>query len=40
MLRDSITGWPGGKPEAVIPNHPERSDIQPKTMSYIFAASR
>jgi glucosamine-6-phosphate deaminase len=30
MLRDSITGWPGGKPDAVIPNHPERSDIQPK----------
>ena len=31
MLRDIITGWPGGKPNAVIPNHPERSDIQPKT---------
>lgn len=30
MLRDSITGWPGGKPEAIIPNHPERSNIQPK----------
>lgn len=30
MLRDSITGWPGGKPNAVIPNHPERSEIQPK----------
>ena len=30
MLRDSITGWPGGKPNAVIPGHPERSDIQPK----------
>jgi glucosamine-6-phosphate deaminase len=30
MLRDSITGWPGGKPDAVIPNHPERSEIQPK----------
>jgi glucosamine-6-phosphate deaminase len=25
MLRDSITGWPGGKPNAVIPAHPERS---------------
>ncbi len=30
MLRDSITGWPGGKPNAIIPGHPERSDIQPK----------
>lgn len=26
MLRDSITGWPGGKPNAVIPAHPERSE--------------
>lgn len=24
-MRDSITGWPGGKPNAVIPAHPERS---------------
>lgn len=30
MLRDTITGWPGGKPGASIPGHPERSDIQPK----------
>ena len=30
MLRDSITGWPGGKPNAVIPAHPERSDPYPK----------
>lgn len=30
LLRDSITGWPGGKPGAYNPNHPERSDIQPK----------
>jgi glucosamine-6-phosphate deaminase len=30
-LRDSITGWPGGKPNAVIPAHPERSDPYPKT---------
>ena len=30
MLRDTITGWPGGKPNAVIPNHPERSDPYPK----------
>jgi len=30
MLRDSITGWPGGKPDAVIPRHPERSSPYPK----------
>ncbi len=30
MLRDTITGWPGGKPNAVIPGHPERSDPYPK----------
>jgi glucosamine-6-phosphate deaminase len=30
MLRDSITGWPGGKPNAVIPQHPERSSPYPK----------
>ena len=30
MLRDIITGWPGGKPNAVIPNHPERSEPYPK----------
>ncbi|MFY7900521.1 MAG: glucosamine-6-phosphate deaminase [Chitinophagaceae bacterium] len=30
MLRDTITGWPGGKPNAVIPNHPERSTPHPK----------
>lgn len=30
LLRDSITGWPGGKPDANIPTHPERSEIQPK----------
>ena len=30
MLRDSITGWPGGKPDAVIPAHPERSIPYPK----------
>lgn len=30
MLRDSITGWPGGKPNAVIPGHPERSEPHPK----------
>lgn len=30
MLRDSITGWPGGKPNSNIPNHPERSKPYPK----------
>lgn len=30
LLRDSITGWPGGKPGAVIPTHPERSAPHPK----------
>ncbi|MEO7394271.1 MAG: PIG-L family deacetylase, partial [Chitinophagaceae bacterium] len=30
MLRDSITGWPAGKPNANIPAHPERSNPYPK----------
>jgi glucosamine-6-phosphate deaminase len=30
MLRDSITGWPGGKPNTEIPRHPERSTPFPK----------
>lgn len=30
MLRDSITGWPGGKPNVVLPEHPERSAPFPK----------
>jgi len=30
MLRDTITGWPGGKPDAHLPTHPERSDPYPK----------
>ena len=30
MLRDSITGWPGGKPDAHTPTHPERSEPYPK----------
>lgn len=30
LLRDTITGWPGGKPGAVIPAHPERSEPHPK----------
>ncbi len=30
MLRDSITGWPGGKPHASGHKHPERSEPFPK----------
>jgi len=30
MLRDSITGWPGGKPGSNLPTHPERSVPFPK----------
>ena len=30
MLRDSITGWPGWKPNVNLPNHPERSEPYPK----------
>ncbi|MDZ4807758.1 MAG: glucosamine-6-phosphate deaminase [Bacteroidota bacterium] len=30
MLRDSITGWPGGKPDVNLPTHPERSSPYPK----------
>lgn len=30
MLRDTITGWPAGKPGANIPEHPERSEPYPK----------
>jgi glucosamine-6-phosphate deaminase len=30
MLRDSITGWPGGKPDSNLPSHPERSKPFPK----------
>ncbi len=30
MLRDVITWWPGGKPGAVNPAHPERSEPYPK----------
>lgn len=32
MLRDSITGWPGGKPNSDMPQHPERSVPYPKTV--------
>ncbi len=30
MIRDIITGWPGGKPNANLPTHPERSEPYPK----------
>ena len=30
LIRDTITGWPGGKPNSVIPAHPERSAPHPK----------
>jgi glucosamine-6-phosphate deaminase len=30
LLRDSITGWPGGKPDMNLPTHPERSEPYPK----------
>lgn len=30
LLRDSITGWPGGKPDIQNPTHPERSHPYPK----------
>ena len=36
LLRDSITGWPGGKPNVVLPEHPERSTPFPKR-SVIFS---
>lgn len=29
-IRDTITGWPGGKPGTQLPNHPERSEPAPK----------
>ncbi len=30
LLRDSITGWPAGKPDVYLPGHPERSEPYPK----------
>jgi glucosamine-6-phosphate deaminase len=30
MVRDTITGWPAGKPNSDIPGHPERSSPYPK----------
>jgi len=40
MLRDSITGWPGGKPDLHLPNHPERTRPYPKRLCYLFAPPR
>ncbi len=36
MMRDTITGWPGGKPGAEYPRHPERPEPFPKT-SIVFS---
>ena len=36
LMRDTITGWPGGKPKSHIPGHPERSEPYPKR-SLIFS---
>ena len=36
MLRDSITGWPAGKPNVNLPEHPERSEPDP-TRCIIFS---
>jgi glucosamine-6-phosphate deaminase len=36
LLRDSITGWPGGKPSEKRASHPERHEPFPKT-SLIFS---
>jgi glucosamine-6-phosphate deaminase len=30
LLRDTITGWPGGRNDLVRPNHPERAEPWPK----------
>lgn len=30
LLRNSITGWPGGKPDGIRGTHPERSEPYPK----------
>ena len=30
IMRDTITGWPGGKPDVNLPRHPERSVPYPK----------
>jgi glucosamine-6-phosphate deaminase len=30
LLKNIITGWPAGKPNASLPDHPERCDLHPK----------
>ena len=40
MLRDTITGWPGGKPNAIIPAHPERSDSLSKKSNHLLPSPR
>lgn len=30
LLKNIITGWPAGKPNAALPDHPERCDLHPK----------
>ena len=36
MLRDSITGWPGGKPNVNLPTHPERSVTLSKKIDHLL----
>ena len=38
MLRDTITGWPGGKPNVNLPTHPERSEPYPKRMCHLLSS--
>jgi glucosamine-6-phosphate deaminase len=33
LLRDTLTGWPGGKPNVDLPTHPERSTPWPKKVA-------
>lgn len=33
LLRDTLTGWPGGKPNVDLPTHPERSIPWPKKVA-------
>ena len=40
MLRDTITGWPGGKPNVNLPNHPERSEPLSKKSHHFFPSPR
>ena len=40
LLRDSITGWPGGKPTEQRQTHPERHEPFPKKSSTFFSPPR